>query len=270
MGATTEAGRLYGLIGRKLGHSFSQTYFRDKFRHLGLGYDYLLFELPDVAHFPMVASRYPTLCGLNVTIPYKTQIINQLAYLDPVAARVGAVNTLARESGNRWRGYNTDWLGFQADVQAFIEGAEKTALANVWVLGGGGSARAVLEGLHVLGAEHITCVVRPESRLDTATLRCQTVRTYPEVSSTILRAATLVVNTTPAGMYPDLEALPPIPVDGFRAGQWVYDLIYNPAETRLLAAARHAGAQTRNGLGMLRAQAEAAWQIWQTTPHDRA
>lgn len=251
----------YGLLGRSLGHSFSRKYFTDKFAREGLAdHDYENYELDSLEELPRLLASEPALRGFNVTIPYKRQILPYLDGLDPVAARVGAVNTVVRSADGALTGYNTDVVGFAQTLDAH---ADSPALREVrerrfaLVLGTGGASDAVLEVLRQ--RQH------PARRVSRSPAGDEL--GYPQLEGLEWRVPRLLVNTTPVGTAPDLEAAPPIPLDRLGPEHLVVDLIYNPPQTALLRAAAERGAQTANGLRMLHGQADAAWALWQ---RDRA
>ena len=243
--------RIFGLIGRSLAHSFSQTYFTQKFNRLGLdNCRYELFELAEVRELPELLARHPDLAGLNVTIPYKEQVWPYLTDVASSAALVGAVNVIERRPNGRLIGHNTDYVGFRESLRTFypVRGPEARAL----VFGIGGAAKAVTVALRELGIAYSLVSRDPLS----AHL------TYAELMPAVLAAHSLIVNTTPLGTYPKVEEFPPIPYSALTAQHYLFDLIYNPSETVFLQRGRAAGAQTKNGLEMLERQAEAAWAIW--------
>ncbi len=253
---------LLGLVGYPLGHSFSRQYFSEKFARQGLSHvGYELFPLPDIRDLPRLLKRYPRLRGFNVTIPHKRAILPYLHAIDPVARAVGAVNTVVVEPGGRLVGYNTDVEGFRESLLAWW--ATEKVLPREWrqwrvlILGTGGSARAVGYALEQLDLAHSFVSRRPTSseQLGYADLN------DPEVWVHF----TLVVNTTPLGMYPEVNACPDLPFSHLSPRHWVFDLVYNPAETLLLQQAKRQGSHVTNGLDMLYRQAEAAWAIWKST-----
>jgi shikimate dehydrogenase len=248
--------RTFALIGHPLSHSFSRNYFTRKFEELGIAdsHRYLNFDLSDISQLKEKLDEYTDLVGCNVTIPYKRAILPYLDRLDPAAERIGAVNTIDFRGGQRI-GYNTDYLGFRGDLlaqrkrQGYTQDlAGQTAL----VLGTGGASRAVVVALQDLGmtSRYVSRSPGPD-RL-----------TYKEVDESVIRQSTLIVNTTPVGMYPHTEDAPDLPYASLTERHFCYDLVYNPAETRFLQLAQGAGACASNGLGMLHEQAEAAWAIW--------
>ena len=246
----------YGLIGYPLSHSFSRGYFTEKFRALGMAdtHRYLNFELPSLEGVEKLPARYPDLVGCNVTIPHKRAIVARLDALDPVAARIGAVNTI-RFSDGRATGFNTDYVGFRDDLLRGLGAAGRSTDlkgTSALILGTGGASLAVREVLRDLGVTTTYVSRQPaEGVLTYTALDPRTIQNYP-----------LIVNTTPLGMHPAVDAAPAIPYAALTAEHFCYDLIYNPTETRFMREARGAGAGAMNGLGMLHRQAEASWEIW--------
>lgn len=238
---------LYGIIGYPLSHSFSPAYFKKKFAELAIDATYEAFPLPDIAEYRALAGNHPDLCGLNVTIPYKELIIPFLDSLDPIAAEVGAVNTVRFRHGYT-TGYNTDVIGFEQSLIPELQPWHTQAL----ILGTGGSSRAVA---HVLRQLRIPFLL--VSR--TAQAGCIT---YSDLTPEIVARHRLIVNTTSLGMYPNIEGAPSIPYEAIGQQHLLYDLIYNPEESRFLALGRANEAVTKNGFEMLQLQAEASWQIW--------
>ncbi len=247
----------YGLIGRSLGHSFSRLYFTEKFAREGrTGDRYDLFELPDIAAFPALLRDTPGLRGLNVTIPYKREVMPLLTRLDPVAAAVGAVNTIVVHDDGTTTGHNTDVEGFRTTLAPFLGRLAKRdsdIKPRALVLGSGGASRAVAYVLREAGIR-FRVVSRDRERGDL---------TWDLLDRTVVGVCPLIINTTPLGMHPDVDSAPPLPYAAIGAGHVLIDLVYNPEETVFLQHGRAQGAATANGLAMLHAQAEAAWRIWQ-------
>ncbi|MCB0429647.1 MAG: shikimate dehydrogenase [Flavobacteriales bacterium] len=243
--------RIYGLIGYPLEHSFSKTYFTEKFQREHLdGCTYDNFPIPDIELFPDILKN-PKLSGLNVTIPYKEQVIPYLSELDPVAREIGAVNVIriARDNGRViCTGFNTDAYGFETSLTPLLSVKHTTAL----VLGTGGAAKAVIYVLNKLGMK-VTLAGRTAnaSRIP-----------FEQVNEKLIREHLLVVNTTPLGMHPNTEGIPPLPYHALSSDHVLYDLVYNPSETRFLLEGKKAGCKTENGLKMLHLQAEKAWETW--------
>jgi shikimate dehydrogenase len=243
--------RTFGLIGRSLAHSFSQTYFTQKFYRLGLeDCHYELFELASASELPSILAQYPDLAGLNVTIPYKEQIWPYLHDVASSAARVGAVNVIELDPEGRLIGHNTDYVGFRESLRTFYPVPAWDARALV--LGTGGAAKAVAVALRELGIAYW---------LVSRDILSQHL-TYSELTPEVMAAHPLIINTTPLGTYPDVNACPPLPYAALTAQHYLYDLVYNPSETLFLQKGREAGAHTKNGFDMLERQAEAAWAIW--------
>ncbi|MFT2007301.1 shikimate dehydrogenase family protein [Pontibacter sp. 13R65] len=243
--------RKFGLIGRKLGHSFSKRYFTEKFEREGItGAAYELYELAEIPEFPELLHREPELVGLNVTVPYKEVVIPFLDELDPAAAAIGAVNTIWVEGG-KTKGYNTDFIGFKQTLEEFYPVAQQ---GQALVLGTGGAAKAVLAALDALGIGY-KIVSRSASTSAMA---------YEAVDTKLLSEYQLIINTTPLGMYPATDACPPLPYESLTPAHYLYDLVYNPEQTLFMQKGAQAGAQVTNGLAMLYQQAEAAWSIWNT------
>ncbi len=238
----------YGLIGKKLSHSFSRNYFTQKFEQLGTDASYHLFELADISEFPALIAREKGLLGLNVTIPYKQAVIAFLDALSPEAADAGAVNTIRFVNG-RLIGYNTDIIGFRESLLELLQG---NIPKNALILGSGGASQAIKYVLNQLQID-FQVVSREPGKGDI---------TYAALDSKVVSNVHLIVNSTPLGMYPDVLSMPEIPIEAIGQQHHVFDLVYNPTETALLAAAKARGAKVRNGYEMLVLQAEAAWKIW--------
>ncbi|MCC7465643.1 MAG: shikimate dehydrogenase [Saprospiraceae bacterium] len=244
--------RRYGLIGWPLGHSFSKGYFTEKFRREGISDAcYELFPLESVGKLPDLLAQHPDLCGLNVTIPYKEQVIPFLHQMDATASHVGAVNCIRILPGQQLKGYNTDVIGFERSLLSMS--GWHPELGSALILGTGGASKAVAYVLDRLGVPYHLVSRKPSSPRETG---------YSDLEKEV-STCRLIVNTTPLGTYPDVHEMPPFPVELFQTGMFVFDLIYNPAETLLLHEAKQRGCTIKNGLEMLELQAEAAWDIWQ-------
>jgi shikimate dehydrogenase len=237
----------YGLIGFPLTHSFSKNYFTQKFTIEGIeDAVYNLFPLQDIAEFPALL-EHEQLCGLNVTIPYKEKVIPFLDGLNEEAAAIGAVNTIKFTDG-KTTGYNSDSYGFEQSLLPLLQPQHTAAL----ILGTGGASKAVEYVLKKLGIA-VQYVSRTPSEKSV---------TYKNLDTEMLAHSMLLINCTPAGMYPDVDNAPDIPYELITDKHLLYDLIYNPDETRFLREGRTRGAQTKNGLEMLYLQAERSWAIW--------
>lgn len=248
----------FGLIGGSLSHSWSQRSFTERFAREGLtDHRYDPFELARVEDLPDLLRSTPGLRGLNVTVPYKTSVMPLLDAVDPMAAAVGAVNTILIENG-RTIGHNTDVHGFRATVQPLLPDLvdpKSDVRLRALVLGSGGASRAVGFVLRELGVR-FRVVSRSRERGDL---------TWEQVDRISVGVCRLIVNTTPVGMFPDVEAAPLLPYEAIGARHALIDLIYNPEETLFLKLGRANGARTVNGACMLEAQADASWRIWKGT-----
>ena len=244
--------RFFGLIGKSLEHSFSPVYFKEKFEKEGIDDSYYqLFPLKTVDEFNQLISDFSELTGVNVTIPYKQSVIQFLDEIDIHAKQIGAVNTIKFERNNqklKLKGYNTDYLGFIDSLKPYLKDHHKSAL----ILGSGGSSVAVAYALKQLGINYITVSRNPVKE----------VMTYNSLTDEILSEFKLIINTTPLGMYPDIETYPKIPYSAITKDHILFDLIYNPTKTVFLKKGEEKGATIINGSKMLISQAEYAWKIW--------
>lgn len=243
--------KIYGLIGYPLIHSFSQNYFNQKFEAENIDARYLNFEIADIGELMEVLSENPNLNGLNVTIPYKEQVLPYLNEIDEDAAKIGAVNVIKfipGKNGITLKGYNSDIIGFCDSLRPLLKPTHKNAL----VLGTGGAAKAVTQGLLNLGITP-TYVSRTKR---------EGMLTYDELTPEIMDSNRVIVNTTPLGMYPHTEECPDIPYQLLTPEHLCYDLLYNPDVTLFMKRAQENGAEVKNGLEMLLLQAFAAWNIW--------
>ena len=247
----------YGLIGKDIAYSFSKRYFSEKFSKSGtINASYENFDLAEIDAVESVFQNIPGLKGLNVTIPYKEAIIPFLSDLDPVAAKIRAVNTIALSSGKRI-GYNTDVIGFRESLLPLLP----KNCSKAMVLGTGGASKAVRFVLNELDLK-TTLVSRKSTKGDT---------TYTALTPEEVSTHSLLINCTPLGTHPAVEEKPPIPYEGIGPGHLLYDLVYNPPKSAFLSEGEKQGAAIINGLRMLELQAEAAWQIWQeNSPHETA
>lgn len=244
--------RLFGLIGYPLSHSFSKKYFSEKFEREGIEQArYELFELADIEEFPKLIEQETALLGLNVTIPHKQAVMPYLDALDTSAQKVGAVNVIRFQEG-RLIGYNSDYYGFYRSLQEWLPPKQNSFKALV--LGSGGASKAVIAALEELSIPS-TLVSRKAAadRLSYEQLRAQ---------PRLLEEHRLIINTSPLGMSPNTETAPDIEYGKLDEGHYLYDLVYNPAETLFMQKGKAQGAQVKNGLEMLQLQAEKAWEIW--------
>lgn len=245
--------RIFGLIGYPLAHSFSQVFFNRKFEAEKINARYINFEIPDIGRLPEILSMCPNLAGFNVTIPYKEKIMDYLDAVDPEARAIEAVNVVKvfhqPDGSISLKGYNSDATGFEDSIRPMID---RSVHRNALVLGTGGASKAVAHALDRLGISSV---------LVSRTARPGVI-TYADVTPELLDEYTVIVNTTPLGMYPDTDACPDIPYEALTHRHICYDLLYNPDVTLFMRKASEAGAKVKNGLEMLLLQAFVAWNIW--------
>lgn len=239
----------FGLLGRNISYSFSKGYFTEKFNSENfVGCTYENFDIPEITAFTEVIKDTSDLKGLNVTIPYKEAVIPFLDKLSKKAALIGAVNTIKITKKGKLKGYNTDYYGFKKSLEPLLQPHHKKAL----ILGTGGASKGVAFALDELDINY-TFVSREakENGID-----------YNRINATTFDNYQIIINATPVGTSPNVDAFPLIPYEFFTEKHIAYDLIYNPAETQFLKKAKQQGAQIKNGLDMLIFQAEKAWKIW--------
>ena len=238
-----------GLIGYPLGHSFSPSYFKGRFIQQGLkGHSYHALAVEDLKDFKDLVKQH-NWSGFNVTLPHKQSIISQLDIIDKAAAEIGAVNCVAIRNG-KWIGYNTDYMGFSKSLVPLLEPHHTSAL----ILGDGGAALAVKYALNQLGISFVS-VTRSGSLK------------FSDLHPSHITEHTIIINCTPIGMHPNEEDAPDLPYEAIGSRHLLYDLIYNPEQTKFLKKGALLGARTKSGLEMLHLQAEASWQIWNSTHH---
>ena len=274
----------YGLIGYPLGHSFSRKFFTEKFEKEGIDAQYLNFEIPSIEEFPEIIKNNPELRGLNVTIPYKQQVMQYLDEISEEAKAIGAVNVVRierpspqptpimgretmRNAGNKpdglpikgdmseglrgsLIGYNSDVIGFVESIRPLLKAHHKKAL----ILGTGGASKAIRYGLEKkLGMK--TLFVSRNAR--------EGMITYEEVTAEVLKEYEVIVNCSPVGMYPHVDECPALPYEAMNENNLLYDLVYNPLETLFMKKGAEQGATVKNGLEMLHLQAIASWKFWE-------
>ncbi|MGB7787113.1 MAG: shikimate dehydrogenase [Salinimicrobium sp.] len=238
----------YGLIGKNISYSFSRGYFSEKFRRENIDAEYVNFDLQEIKDLPKVLEQQQELRGLNVTIPYKEQILPFLDTLDEEAKEIGAVNTVRFLDNGKLKGYNTDHSGFSEALKPFLKPHHKKAL----VLGTGGASKAILYALKKLKISATSVSRNPaEDQLS-----------YDSLDKHILQEHTIIINCTPLGTFPNVADYPQVPVEYITSEHLVFDLIYNPPVTKLMELCRLQGATVVNGQKMLELQAEKAWEIW--------
>lgn len=241
----------YGLIGYPLGHSFSKSYFNEKFENEKIDAEYINFEIPTLDSLPEILASNPELKGLNVTIPYKEKVISYLDSISPEARAIGAVNVIRVDhKGNNTflKGFNSDVIGFTKSIEPLLERFHKKAL----ILGTGGASKAINFGLKSLGLETVFV-----SRFE----RPGTIQ-YSQITPDIIQEYNVIVNCTPCGMYPHIDECPQLPYEAITSKNLLYDLLYNPDETLFMKKGALHGATVKNGLEMLLLQAFASWEFW--------
>ena len=242
----------YGLIGYPLGHSFSISYFNQKFQDESINAVYENFEIPTIEALDEVLDSNPNLRGLNVTIPYKEKVLPFLNSISPEARAIGAVNVIRvihEGKSIKLKGYNSDVIGFTKSIEPMLD---KKSHKKALILGTGGASKAIDYGLRNLGLETVFV-----SRYE----RPGTIQ-YKSITPEVIQEYNVVVNCTPVGMYPHTEECPELPYEAMDQHSILYDLIYNPDETMFMKRGAQYGAQTKNGLEMLLLQAFASWEFW--------
>jgi shikimate dehydrogenase len=242
----------YGLIGFPLTHSFSKRYFTERFQKENINSTYENFEIDNISKFPGIIKNNTELAGLNVTIPYKEQIIPFLDELNESAKEIGAVNTvkiIRNQSSLILKGYNTDTYGFETSLTPLLKPHHKKAL----ILGTGGASKALKYVLKKLGIEFISASIEE--------LKENEIR-YEEINGQMLEERLLIINATPLGTYPNIETYPNIPYEFISDKHLLFDLVYNPEVTRFLSKGQEKGASIKNGYEMLLLQAIRSYDIW--------
>lgn len=246
--------KTFGLIGHRLGYSFSRNFFTEKFSQENLlDHEYVNFELDSIEEFSGIFEQGREIGGLNCTIPYKQQIMPFLDEIDLEAAQIGAVNTvkITYKNGQRYlKGFNTDIYGFEHSIRPMLEEKHKKAL----ILGTGGASKAIKHILNKLKIEFISATIEQE---------CfeKEIR-YNQINEQVMREYLVIIHATPVGTFPNVEECPAIPYQFITSDHVCFDLVYNPEETFFLTKAKVQGAKTKNGLEMLHLQAIKAWEIW--------
>ncbi len=240
--------RTYGLIGYPLTHSFSEKYFSNKFKQLGItDAEYLTFSIPSIDELQLIIKSNQNLCGFNITIPYKKQVLAFLDAADEAVKAMSACNCVSIKDG-QLVGYNTDVVGFENSLKPFLKLYHNKAL----ILGTGGAAAAVefvLKKLHI-NYQLVSRNSNPNNIV------------YSELTESIMSEHALIINTSPVGQYPATDQSPAIPYQFITSKHHLFDLIYNPAETSFLQKGKAMGASIQNGYEMLILQAEESWKIW--------
>ena len=237
----------YGIIGYPLGHSFSRAFFTEKFQREHIDAEYVNFEIPSADMLPGIVQTNPNLRGLNVTLPHKEAVIPMLDELSDEAKEIGAVNVIRVRDG-RLKGFNSDIIGFMDSIRPLLKPWHQHAL----VLGTGGASRAIRVGLQRVGIQwtYVSRTPAPDRR------------TYADLTPELMEHYQVIVNCSPVGMFPRVDACPDIPYQLLTSRHLLYDLVYNPQETLFLKRGAEHGAAVKNGLEMLHLQALASWRFW--------
>ncbi|MFD1614175.1 shikimate dehydrogenase family protein [Gelatiniphilus marinus] len=239
-----------GLLGKNISYSFSKTYFKKKFEDEKIdNTTYENFDIDSINLLPSIIKNTQGLKGLNVTIPYKEQVIPFLDKLNKKASAIGAVNTIKITKKGKLVGYNTDCYGFKKSLKPALKSQHKKAL----ILGTGGASKAIAYSLKELDIAYSYVSRKASKGIDF---------TYRTLSEDIVKEHQIIINCTPLGTFPNLSDCPDIPYKGITKNHILFDLIYNPKETLFLKKGKSSGAKTINGLNMLKFQAEKAWSIW--------
>jgi shikimate dehydrogenase len=238
----------FGLVGRDISYSFSRGYFSEKFKQLGLDdHSYMNFDLHEIEAFKNLVLENPEIKGMNVTIPYKEDVIPFLTSLDDKARKIGAVNTIKIDK-NGLTGYNTDVYGFQKSIEPFLKKQHNKAL----ILGTGGASKAIAFVFEELEIEYAFVSRNPQKNQFS----------YQDLNQAILAEYSILVNATPLGTHPNINQKPSIPYQYISKKHLLFDLIYNPDKTAFLLEGETRGASICNGHSMLKLQAEKSWEIW--------
>lgn len=239
-----------GLLGKNISYSFSRSYFKKKFEHEHIkNTTYENFDIESITLFPSIIKNTKNLKGLNVTIPYKQDVMPFLDKINKKAAAIGAVNTIKITKTGKLIGYNTDCYGFKKSIQPYIKKRHKKAL----ILGTGGASKAIAYTLEDMGISFAYVSRKLSEGIQFS---------YDTISETDIKNHQLIINCTPLGTFPNIEDCPDIPYQAINKNHILFDLIYNPEETRFLKQGKKNKATTINGLNMLKLQAEKAWAIW--------
>lgn len=239
--------RKYGLIGKNINYSFSKKYFNDKFLKENItNCSYENYDLQSIKDFKNII-KDDAIKGLNVTIPYKEEIIELVNKIDPIAKKIGAINTIKIHDKDIIEGYNTDYIGFVMSLKNIISNQKKAL-----VLGTGGASKAIIFGLNSIDVK--STIVSRDKR--------EGVISYSELSKKVIEENTIVINCTPLGTFPEVQEYPKIPFEFLSSNHICYDLIYNPEKTKFLLESEKMGATIINGKKMLENQANESWKIW--------
>tara|TARA_R110002049_G_scaffold82223_3_gene209272 strand:+ start:1302 stop:2054 length:753 start_codon:yes stop_codon:yes gene_type:complete len=242
--------RVFGLLGKNISYSFSRGYFAEKFEKLDLKNNhYKNFDLQEITEFPSILKNEEFIEGINVTIPYKEEVMQYLDKLDKTAEEIGAVNTIKFTKRGNLKGYNTDVVGFENSISPFLKKHHKYAL----ILGTGGASKAIAFALKKNKIKYKFVSRNPEGKKQIS---------YENLTEEIINKYHVIINCTPIGTSPDIHLSPNIPYNFLSEKHLLFDLIYNPEVSSFLAKGKEKGAAIKNGYEMLEMQAEESWRIW--------
>jgi shikimate dehydrogenase len=241
----------FGLLGKNISYSFSRNYFTEKFAKLQLDtYSYENFDIPAIDEFPLVLDKnIETLQGINVTIPYKEEVIQYMDEMDADAAKIGAVNTIKVLEGGLLKGFNTDAYGFENSLKPLLH----SDITGALILGTGGASKAIAFTLEKLKIPFLFVSRKPKNDHTIS---------YDDLNEIWIKNNQLIINCTPVGTYPEIEKFPPIPYEFLTEKHVLFDLIYNPEVSAFLAKGEKRKASIKNGRQMLELQADKSWEIW--------
>lgn len=239
----------FGLIGKNIDYSFSRGHFSTKFESERLPHTYENFDIENISQFPDILKQNTNIAGLNVTIPYKEQIIPYLDAINKTASKIGAVNTIKFHPSGKTEGFNTDYYGFQKSIEPYLTSHHTRAL----ILGTGGASKGIAYALKKLRIrfDYVSRSANPNVKY-----------LYTNLTDEIIKNHQIIINCTPIGTHPNVNQCPDIPYDGITKNHLLFDLIYNPIQTKFLMCGELLGATIINGSKMLEYQAEKAWEIW--------
>ena len=242
---------IFGLLGKNIAYSFSRGYFTKKFEELGFtNHKYVNFDIQNIEEFPsIIKENKKNLKGMNVTIPYKEEVMQYLDKLDKTAKKIGAVNTIKLTKKGNLKGYNSDVVGFENSIFPFIKKHHKRAL----ILGTGGASKAIAYALKKNGIKFKFVSRNPKNKKEIS---------YQDLTQKVIEKHQIIINSTPVGTSPNIENSPNIPYKFITKNHLLYDLIYNPKVTAFLSKGKEQGATIKNGYEMLELQAEESWRIW--------
>ncbi|MCI2230141.1 shikimate dehydrogenase [Polaribacter sp. MSW13] len=241
--------KVFGLLGKDISYSFSRGYFSNKFKNENLkNHQYVNFDIPKIQDFPLILED-KNIKGINVTIPYKEEIIPFLDKLDKTAKKIGAVNTIKFTKKGKLKGYNSDVVGFENSIKPLLKNHHKKA----FILGTGGASKAIAYALKKNKIKYKFVSRNPEGKKQIS---------YDSLSEKLINDYTVIINCTPLGTSPEIEKHPNIPYQFLTEKHLLFDLIYNPEVSTFLSKGKEKGATIKNGLQMLELQAEESWRVW--------